>query len=110
MPHNCKNTNNFNTRGNSYSLAAGANLYGQTRADEMVEMCSQVGNKIIAMAKDFPADKYDFKVQPDERTFAQNLLHIAAVDYDLTGRVSGSQVGPDFGKDKHTPSRAGYST
>ena len=48
-------------------LAFGTNLYGQTRADEMVEMWNQVGNKIIAMAKDFPANKYDFKVQPDRR-------------------------------------------
>jgi len=31
--------------------------------------------------------KYDFKVQQDERTFAQNLLHVAAVDYDLIGSV-----------------------
>ena len=91
-------------------LAAGTNLYAQTRADEMVEMWSQIGNKIVAMAKDFPADKYDFKVQPDERTFAQNLLHVAAVDFDLTGRVSGSPIGPDFGKDKHNPSRDVYKT
>jgi hypothetical protein len=51
------------------------------------------------------AAQYDFKVQRDERTFAENLLHVAAVDYDLIGRVSGSKSGPDFGKDKHNPSR-----
>jgi len=73
-------------------------------------MWNQIGNKIVAMAKDFPPDKYDFKVQPDERTFAQNLLHIAAVDFDVTGRASGSQIGPDFGKDKHNPSRDVYKT
>jgi hypothetical protein len=37
-------------------------------------------------------DKYDFKVQKDERTFAQNLLHVAAVDYDLIRKVSGSNI------------------
>src|ERR1700739_1714304 len=57
------------------------------------------------MAKDFPEDKYDFKVQSDERTFAQNLLHVAAVDFDVASRVSGSRLGPDFGKDKHNPAR-----
>jgi len=36
------------------------------------------------MAQDFPEDKYDFKVQKDERTFAQNLLHAAALDFVLT--------------------------
>jgi uncharacterized damage-inducible protein DinB len=67
-------------------------------------------NKLIALAKDFPEDKYDFKAQKDERTFAQNLLHVAAVDYDLIGKVSGSTTGPDFGKDKHNPSRDIYKT
>ena len=82
----------------------------RSRADETLEWWNQIGNKLIAMAKDFPEDKYDFKVQQDERTFAQNLLHVAAVDYDLISRVSGSNIGPDFGKDKHNPSRDAYKT
>jgi len=62
------------------------------------------------MARDFPEDKYDFKLQKDERTFAQNLLHVAAVDYDLRRSVSGANMGPGFGSDKHNPSREGYKT
>jgi uncharacterized damage-inducible protein DinB len=82
----------------------------RSRADETLEWWNQIGNKLIAMAKDFPEDKYDFKLQKDERTFAENLLHVAAVDYDLIGRVSQSNIGPDFGKDKHNPSRDVYKT
>lgn len=82
----------------------------RSRADETLEWWNQIGNKLIAMAKDFPEDKYDFRVQRDERTFAQNLLHVAAVDYDLISRVSGSNLGPDFGKDKHNPSPDRYRT
>jgi uncharacterized damage-inducible protein DinB len=101
---------------------AGTKLYGQgqqqnqvsaparSRADETLEWWNQIGNKLIAMARDFPEDKYDFKVQKDERSFAENLLHVAAVDYDLIGRVSGSNVGPDFGKNGHNPSRDVYKT
>jgi uncharacterized damage-inducible protein DinB len=101
---------------------AGADLYGQSqvqdqvplvarsRADETLEWWNQIGNKLIAMARDFPEDKYDFKVQKDERTFAENLLHVAAVDYDLISRVSGSHLGPDFGKDAHNPSRDAYKS
>jgi hypothetical protein len=33
-------------------------------------MWNSIGNKLIAMAQDFPEDKYDFKVQKDQRTFA----------------------------------------
>ena len=56
------------------------------------------------MAQDFPEDKYDFKLQKDQRTFAENHLHVAAVDYDLMRSASGANVGPDFGKNKHNPS------
>jgi uncharacterized damage-inducible protein DinB len=82
----------------------------RSRAEETLEWWNHIGNKLIAMAKDFPEDKYDFRLQKDERSFAENLLHIAAVDYDLIGRVSGSKIGPDFGKDKHNPPREGYKT
>jgi uncharacterized damage-inducible protein DinB len=82
----------------------------RSRAEETLEWWNHIGNRLIAMAQDFPEDKYDFKVQKDERTFAQNLLHVAAVDYDLMRKVSGSNIGPDFGKDVHNPSRDVYKT
>jgi uncharacterized damage-inducible protein DinB len=103
-------------------LAGGTALYGQgqtqdqaprpaaSRADETLEIWNAIGNKLVAMAKDFPEDKYDFKLQKDERTFAENLLHVAAVDYDLMRAASGSKFGPDFGKNKHNPSRDDYKT
>ena len=91
----------------SQNQAAGS---ARSRADETLEWWNQIGNKLIAMAKDFPEDKYDFKVQKDQRTFAENLLHVAAVDYDLIRRVSESNIGPDFGEDKHNPSRDTYKT
>src|ERR1041385_42052 len=75
--------------------AAGTHLCAQdqarSRAEETLEWWNQIGNKLIAMAKDFPEDKYDFKVQKDQRTFAQNLLHVAAIDYFLVGKVAGSK-------------------
>src|SRR5580698_10851210 len=69
----------------------------RSRADETLEMWNAIGNKLIAMAQDFPEDKYDFKVQKDERTFALNLLHAAALDFVLIRRISGTNLGPDFG-------------
>src|SRR5579871_5607041 len=70
----------------------------RSRADEMLDRWNDIGNKLIAMAQDFPEDKYDFKVQKDERTFAQNLLHAAALDFVLIRRISGTNVGPNFGE------------
>jgi dienelactone hydrolase len=75
----------------------------------MLDSWNDIGNKLIAMAQDFPEDKYDFKVQKDERTFAQNLLHAAALDFVLIRRVSGSNLGPDFGEGDN-PSRDVFKT
>ena len=65
----------------------GTSLYGQTqsqnqppsparsRSDEMLDRWNDIGNKLIAMAQDFPEDEDDLKLQKDKRTFALNLLH-----------------------------------
>ena len=82
----------------------------RTRADETLDIWNEIGNKLVAMAQDFPEDKYDFKLQKDQRTFAQTLLHVAGVDYLLMRTVSGSNIGPDLGKDLINPSREVYKT
>jgi uncharacterized damage-inducible protein DinB len=86
-----------------------APLPARSRADETLRMWNDIGNKLVAMAQDFPEDKYDFKLQKDQRTFAQNLLHAAALDFVLIRRVSGSNLGPDFGQGDN-PSRDVFRT
>jgi len=41
------------------------------------ESWNEIGRKLIAMAEDFPEDKYDFKPVPEQRSFAEQLLHVA---------------------------------
>ncbi len=101
--------------------AAGMSLHSQaqtqnqtpsparSRSDEILDRWNDIGSKLVAMAKDFPEDKYDFKVQKDQRTFAQNLLHAAALDFVLIRRISGSNVGPNFGEGDN-PSRDVFKT
>ncbi|MGA8865538.1 MAG: DinB family protein [Candidatus Sulfotelmatobacter sp.] len=101
------------------TLAAASYGQGQTRdqaprpaasrADEMLDRWNDIGNKLIAMAQDFPEDKYDFKVQKDQRSFAENLLHAAAFEFVVTRLVSGTNVGPDFGEGDN-PSRRAFKT
>jgi uncharacterized damage-inducible protein DinB len=105
----------------SLLVTAGINLHGQaqtqgqppsparSRSEEMLDLWNSIGNKLVAMAQDFPEDKYDFKVQKDERTFALNLLHAAALDFVLIRRISGTNVGPDFG-DGDNPTRDQFKT
>ena len=42
---------------------------------------NDIGRKLIAMAEDFPEDKYDLKPTPAQRTFAEQLLHAANANY-----------------------------
>jgi hypothetical protein len=95
-----------------YSLAQAqdqAPLPASSRADEVLGRWNAIGNKLIAMAQDFPEDKYDYKLQKDERTFALNLLHAAALDFVLMRAVAGSNIGPDFGEGDN-PSRDAFKT
>ena len=105
----------------AFLAAAGISLHSQaqtqnqtpgparSRSEEMLERWNDIGNKLVAMAQDFPEDKYDFKVQKDERTFALNLLHAAALDFVLIRRISGKNLGPDFGEGDN-PSRDQFKT
>jgi uncharacterized damage-inducible protein DinB len=81
----------------------------RSRSEEMVDRWNDIGNKLVAMAQDFPEDKYDFKLQKDERTFALNLLHAAALDFVILRRISGSKLGPDFGEGDN-PTRDTFKT
>src|SRR5207302_8146360 len=69
----------------------------RSRSDEMLDRWNDIGNKLVAMAQDFPEEKYDFKVQKDERTFAQNLLHVDELVFLLIRWISGSNLGFAFG-------------
>jgi DinB family len=80
-----------------------------SRSEELLNRWNDIGNKLIAMAQDFPEDKYDYKLQKDERTFALNLLHAAALDFVVIRRIAGSNVGPDFGEGDN-PTRDQFKT
>jgi hypothetical protein len=63
----------------------------------LLRQWNSIGNKIIAMAEDWPASKYDYKpdhyaVNRDVRTFAQILAHIAAVNYFATNPALGKST------------------
>jgi uncharacterized damage-inducible protein DinB len=55
----------------------------------VLDSWNEVGGKLIAMAEDFPEDKYDFKPTPAQRSFAEQLLHAAGSNYFFTNPVMG---------------------
>lgn len=57
----------------------------------LLDSWNDVGRKIIAMAEDFPEDKYDFKPTPAQRTFAEQLLHAAGANYFFINAATGQK-------------------
>lgn len=60
-------------------------------AEALLVNWNEIGRKLIAMAEDFPEDKYDFKPAPSARTFAERLLHAAAANYFFTNVALGQK-------------------
>jgi uncharacterized damage-inducible protein DinB len=57
----------------------------------VLDSWNDVGRKLIAMAEDFPEDKYDFKPTPSQRSFAEQLLHMAGANYYFINPVMGQK-------------------
>ncbi len=70
----------------------------------LLDNWNDIGRKLTAMAEDFPEDKYDFKPNPAQRSFAEQLLHAAGANYFFINAAKG--VKPPAGDVK----RADYAT
>jgi uncharacterized damage-inducible protein DinB len=69
----------------------------------VLENWNDIGRKLIAMAEDFPEDKYDYKPVPAQRSFAEQLLHVAGSNDLFTAVAKGEKPVDD-------ESRANYKT
>src|SRR5437870_10049139 len=71
----------------------------------VLDSWNDVGRKLTAMAEDFPEDKYDFKPTPEQRTFAEQLLHAAGANYFFINIAKGEKPPAE-----ENPSRSQYKT
>src|SRR5256885_6523710 len=55
-----------------------------TGSAAILEQWNDIGRKLIAIAEDLPEDKYDYKPNPDSRTFRAILLHVSGSMYYFT--------------------------
>ena len=53
-------------------------------SEALLEQWNDIGRKLIAMAEDFPEDKYGYKPAPESRTFKANLVHVSGAMYYFT--------------------------
>jgi len=57
----------------------------------VLEQWNDIGRKLIAIAEDLPENKYDYKPNPDSRTFVAQLLHASAAMYFFTDVAQGKK-------------------
>jgi hypothetical protein len=60
-------------------------------AEAVLEQWNDIGRKLIAMAEDFPEDKYGYKPAPESRTFKANLVHASGAMYYFTDFAEGKK-------------------
>jgi hypothetical protein len=70
----------------------------------LLDRWNDIGRKLTTMAEDMPEDKYDFKPNPAQRSFAEQLLHAAGANYFFINPAKGLEA-PKAG-----PKRADYKT
>ena len=71
----------------------------------LLDQWNEIGRKLIAMAEDFPEDKYDCKPAANMRSFAERLIHAAAANYFFTNSALGEKLPGD-----EDPPRAQFKT
>ena len=71
------------------SAQAAKNDAAPSHSQALLGSWNYVGHKLIAMAEDFPEDKYDYKPNPAQRSFAEQLLHAAGGNYFLINPAKG---------------------
>ncbi|MGA7220798.1 MAG: DinB family protein [Candidatus Sulfotelmatobacter sp.] len=64
----------------------------ESPSQAVLSQWNDIARKLVAMAEDFPEDKFDFKPTPAQRTFAEQLLHAANANYFFTNLAMGEKV------------------
>ena len=58
----------------------------------VLEQWNDIGRKLIAMAEDFPEDKFSYKPQVESRTFQADMVHAAGSMYYFTDIAMGKKL------------------
>jgi uncharacterized damage-inducible protein DinB len=90
-------------------LAVAAEMAGQgtaSTAKSMRDDFAGVNQKVLTMAKDFPEDKYTFKLKPEMRSFGDVIVHIASGNIYAAKAGRGEKVKWDEADPKNYKNKA----
>jgi hypothetical protein len=60
-------------------------------AESVRKHLASVDKRLLEMAKDFPEDKYDFKLKPEMRSFGEVLVHLVSGNIFAAERARGKK-------------------
>ena len=80
--------------GQAHSALAQTPKPDPTPRDVLLRHWTEIGDKVVKMAEEFPEDKYEFKPVPAVRSFADNLRHVAFWNTYVTAMVKGEKLDP----------------
>jgi len=85
-------TPSFVTTAHAQDMAKTAPKPAPGASEAVLEQWNEIGRKLIAMAEDFPEDKYDYKAAPTAGTFSQRLIHAAHANQFFINAVLGQKM------------------
>ena len=88
------------------SALAPAQSQPPTAAARLNTHFKDVNRRVLEMAKDFPEDKYNFKLKPEMRTFGEVLVHVASGNVYASKAGRGQNVQWDVVDPKGYPNKA----
>jgi uncharacterized damage-inducible protein DinB len=80
--------------GHATAATAQAPKADLTLRDSLLRHWTDIGDKIVKMAEEFPEDKYEFRPVKEVRTFADNLRHVAFWNTYVSKTIKGEKVDP----------------
>jgi uncharacterized damage-inducible protein DinB len=87
------------------AAAAGAQSSPSGLAADLEKDWTAQKARMVALAEAMPADKYEFRATPPQRTYAEQLLHLAEAHVgmfkrlDAAGKVTPPTLGKDHGRE-----------
>jgi uncharacterized damage-inducible protein DinB len=64
----------------------------KTTPQQLRSYFTAVDKEVLEMAKDFPKDKYDFRLKPEMRSFREVIVHVASGNVYATKAGRGEKV------------------
>jgi len=75
---------------------------GETTTGDLIKDWERQKASLVAIADAMPEDKFSYKSTPAQRSYAEQIMHIASVNVQILGLVGGTAAAPSFTEESAT--------